>query len=103
MSKTLVNFLIDQSALDRFDAVTSMLNRTRTSVLLEMIGMFCSEQIIAVEQRNQKIQKLNDALTQQHILLSRSDQARQFNRARWPDEEEMGLPTAFLSDGHDNF
>ena len=102
MSKTLVNFLIDQAALDRFDAVTSMLNRTRTSVLLEMIGMFCSEQIIAVEQRNRKLEKLNDALTQQHILQSRSDQVLHFNRTPWR-EEDMGPPTAFMSDGHDNF
>ena len=81
MAKTLVNFLIDQDALDRFDSIASMLNRTRTSVLTEMIGLFCSEQIVAVEQRNRKLEKLNNALVQQHLLLIQANEACQINRA----------------------
>lgn len=103
MNKTLVNFLIDQPALDRFDAVTAMLNRTRTSVLTEMMGLFCSEQIIAVEHRNRKLEQLNDALTHQRILKSRADTSLRAKGDIWQDDEEMGPPNAFMSDGHDNF
>ena len=62
MSKTLVNFLVEQADLDRFDSVVSMLGRTRTSVLTEMMRMFCTEQVVAVEQRNRKLEQLNQAL-----------------------------------------
>ena len=103
MRKTLVNFLIDKSDLDRFDSIASMIGRTRTSVLTEMIGLFCSEQIVAVEQRNRNLEKLNHALTQQHVLLAQAAEARQINRPIWRDDEDFGLPSPFMSDGHEEF
>ncbi len=103
MRKTLVNFLINKSDLDRFDSIASMIGRTRTSVLTEMISLFCSEQIVAVEQRNRKLEKLNHALTQQHLLLAQADEARQINRPLWLEDADMGLPSPFMSDGHEEF
>lgn len=103
MAKTLVNFLIDKSDLDRFDSIASMIGRTRTSILTEMMGLFCSEQIINVELRNRKLEQLNQALTQQHLLLVQAEEARQINRPLWQDDEDMGLPSPFMSDGHDEF
>ena len=67
MSKTLVNFLVEQADLDRFDSVVSMLGRTRTSVLTEMMRMFCTEQVVAVEQRNRNPDvSYRDSLAQEH-------------------------------------
>lgn len=103
MAKTLVNFLIDQDKLNQLDSIASVLNRTRTSILTEMIGIFCSEQIIAVEQRNRKLEKLNHALTQQHLLLAQAAEARQINRPLCQDDEDMGLPSPYMSDGHEEF
>ena len=103
MSKTLVNFLVNQDELDRFDAVASMLNRTRTSVLTEMMGLFCSEQILFVEQRNRKLENLNHALTQQHLLQAQADEARQLSRINWREDNDMGLPTPLMSDGQEHF
>ncbi|KPF90307.1 hypothetical protein IP81_15660 [Novosphingobium sp. AAP83] len=103
MAKTLVNFLIEKSDLDRFDAIASMIGRTRTSILTEMMGLFCSEQIVNVELRNRKLEQLNQALTQQHLLLVQAEEARQINRPLWQDVEDMDLPSPFMSDGHDEF
>jgi hypothetical protein len=103
MSKTLVNFMVDENDLDRFDSIASMLNRTRTSVLTEMMQLFCSEKLVAVEQRNQELQRLNNALTQQHLLLVQANEARQINRPLWQDDENFGLPSPFMSDGHEEF
>ena len=103
MAKTLVNFLIDQDKLNQLDSIASILNRTRTSILTELIGIFCSEQIIAVEQRNRKLEQLNDALTQQHMLLAQAQEARQINRPLWRDDEDFGPPSPYMSNGHDEF
>ena len=103
MTKTLVNFMVDQNALDRFDSIASMLNRTRTSILTEMMGLFCSEKLVAVEQRNQELQRLNNALTEQHLLLVQATEARQVNRTLWRDDDDFGLPSPFMTDGHDEF
>ena len=103
MAKTLVNFLIKKSDLDRFDSIASMIGRTRTSILTEMMGLFCSEQIVNVELRNRKLEQLNQALTQQHLLLVQAEEARQINRPLWQNDEDMGLPSPFMSDGHDEF
>jgi hypothetical protein len=103
MRKKLANFLIDKSDLDRFDSIASMIGRTRTSVLTEMIGLFCSEQLVVVELRNRKLEQLNQALTQQHLLLVQAAEARQINRPIWRDDEDFGLPSPFMSDGHEEF
>ena len=103
MSKTLVNFMVDQNDLDRFDSIASMLNRTRTSVLTEMMQLFCSEKLVAVEQQNQELQRLNNALTEQHLLLVQASEARQINRPLWLEDTDMGLPSPFMSDGHEEF
>lgn len=103
MAKTLVNFLINKSDLDRFDSIASMIGRTRTSVLTEMIGIFCSEQIVTVEQRNRKLEQLNHALTKQHLLQAQATEARQINRPLWQNDEDMGLPSPYMSDGHEEF
>lgn len=103
MAKTLVNFLVEQGDLDRFDAVVSMLGRTRTSVLIEMIKTYCTEQVIAVEQRNRKLEQLNQALTQQHVLQAQANHAHQINRPLWHDDADFGLPSPFMSDGHEEF
>ena len=67
MAKTLVNFLIEEAELQRFDGVASMLGRTRTSILTEMMRNFCADQVVEVEKRNQQLQQLNHALTQTNI------------------------------------
>ena len=103
MSKTLVNFLVEQADLDRFDSVVSMLGRTRTSVLTEMMRMFCTEQVVAVEKRNRKLEQLNQALTQQHMLQAQADHSLLRNRPICPDYPDMGPPSLFFTDGHDEF
>ena len=103
MSRTLVNFMIDDDDLGRFDSITAMLNRTRTSVLTEMIKRFCSEQIIAVENRNRQLEQLNLALTQQHVLQVQADEACRINRPLWRVDAENDLPSPFMSDGHEEF
>ena len=37
---------------------------------------FCSEQVVEVEKRNQKLQQLNYALTQQHLLQAEANHQR---------------------------
>jgi len=65
--------------------------------------IFCSEQIVNVELRNRKLEQLNQALTQQHLLLVQAEEARQINRPLWQNDEDMGLPSPFMSDGHGEF
>ena len=103
MPKTLVNFLIEEAELDRFDSVVSMLGRTRTSVLIEMMKMFCTEQVEAVEQRNRKLEQLNQALTQQHMLQAQADHSLLRNRPVWREENDYTPPSLFMTDGHDEF
>ena len=76
MSKTLVNFLVEETELQRFDSVASLIGRTRTSIITEMMRSFCSEQVVEVEKRNQKLQQLNYALTQQHLLQAEANHQR---------------------------
>jgi hypothetical protein len=76
LAKTLVNFLIEEAELKNFDGVARLIGRTRTSILTEMMRSFCSEQVVEVEKRNQKLQQLNYALTQQHLLQAEASHQR---------------------------
>jgi hypothetical protein len=66
--KTLINFLVEENELRRFDSLAESLGRTRTSILVEMMRDFCSEQAIVLEQRNNKLKHLDNVLAQHKLL-----------------------------------
>jgi hypothetical protein len=68
MAKTLVNFLVEEADLRRFDGIAESMGRNRTSILTEMMRDFCAEKIIVLEQRNLKLQQLDRALAENKIL-----------------------------------
>lgn len=94
MAKTLVNFLIEEAELQRFDGVASILGRTRTSILTEMMRNFCADQVVELEKRNQQLQQLNDALTQQHLLQAKASYQRLMGQPLDQDDD----PIDFLHD-----
>lgn len=98
MSKTLVNFLVEETELQRFDSVASLIGRTRTSILTEMMRSFCSEQVVEVEKRNQKLQQLNYALTQQHLLQAEASHQRLMAK---PLDHDDGPIDFLYNDGGD--
>jgi len=68
MAKTLVNFLVEEVDLRRFDSIAEAVGRTRTSILREMMLDFCAENVSVLEQRNLKLQQLERALAENRIL-----------------------------------
>ena len=96
LAKTLVNFLIEESELQRFDGVASLIGRTRTSILTEMMRNFCADQVVEVEKRNQKLQQLNHALTQQHLLQAEANHQRLMGQ---PLDHDHGPVSIFYDDG----
>jgi hypothetical protein len=68
MAKTLVNFMVDEDDLHRFDSIAEMLGRTRTSILREMMDEFSTEQSILIAQKNHKLRELDRALAENKIL-----------------------------------
>ena len=96
MAKTLVNFLIEEAELQRFDGVASLIGRTRTSILTEMMRNFCADQVVEVEKRNQKLQQLNHALTQQHLLQAEASHQRLMAK---PLDHDEGPISIFYDDG----
>jgi hypothetical protein len=98
LSKTLVNFLVEETELQRFDCVASLIGRTRTSILTEMMRSFCSEQVVEVEKRNQKLQQLNYALTQQHLLQAEASHQRLMAKPLDQDNDPISI---FYDDGNE--
>lgn len=98
MAKTLVNFLIEEAELHNFDGVARLIGRTRTSILTEMMRSFCSEQVVEVEKRNQKLQQLNYALTQQHLLQAEASHQRLMAKPLDLDDDH-GPISIFYDDG----
>ena len=64
MAKTLINFLVEEDDLRRFDAIVEMLGRTRTSILKEMMNDFVTEQSIVIEQKKRKLQEVDRILAE---------------------------------------
>jgi hypothetical protein len=95
----LVNFLIEEAELRRFDGVASLIGRTRTSILTEMMRNFCADQVVEVEKRNQKLEQLNHALTQQHLLQAEASQQRLISKPM--DHDNDGPISFFHHDGRD--
>lgn len=103
MEGKLINFIVDKDELQRFDAVVAMLGRTRTSVLTELMRGFCVDQVVAVEQRNRKLEELNQALMQQAVLDAQAGHRRLM--AKPQDHDGDGPLSIFYNDGgdiHDN-
>ena len=96
MAKTLVNFLIEEAELQRFDGLASILGRTRTSILTEMMRNFCADQVVEVEKRNQQLQQLNHVLTQQHLLQAEANHQRLMGQ---PLDHDHGPVSIFYDDG----
>ena len=99
MAKTLVNFLVEAAELHHFDGVASLLGRTRTSILTEMMRNFCADQVVEVEKRNQKLEQLNHALTQQNLLQAEASQQRLIGKPL--DHDDQGPISIFYDDGGD--
>lgn len=70
MAKTLVNFLIEEADLRRFDSIAEMLGRTRTSILREYMNEFSAEQAIVVAQKKHKLQELDRILAEYKSTLT---------------------------------
>ncbi|WP_157573120.1 hypothetical protein [Novosphingobium sp. AAP83] len=98
MEGKLINFIVDKEELIRFDAVVSMLNRTRTSVLTELMRGFCVHQVVEVEKRNRKLEELNQALLQQTMLETQASHRRLMAK---PEGFDDGPPSIFYDDGSD--
>jgi hypothetical protein len=88
--------LVEETELQRFDGVASLIGRTRTSILTEMMRNFCSEQVVEVEKRNQKLQQLNYALTQQHLLQAEANHQRLMAKPLDQDDDPIDF---FYDDG----
>jgi DNA-binding HxlR family transcriptional regulator len=93
-----MNLLVEKEELQRFDSLARLIGRTRTSILTEMMRSFCSEQVVEVEKRNQKLQQLNYALTQQHLLQAEASHQRMMAKPVDPDDEH-GPISIFYDDG----
>lgn len=98
MEGKLINFVVNKEELQRFDAVASMLGRTRTSILTELMRGFCVHQVVEVEKRNRKLEELNQALMQQHVLEA---QAGHHRLMATPQDHDEGPLTIFYNDGGD--
>ena len=98
MEGKLINFIVDKEELFRFDAVVSMLNRTRTSVLTELMRGFCVHQVVEVEKRNRKLEELNQALLQQTMLETQASHRRLMAK---PQDFDDGPISIFYDDGSD--
>lgn len=96
MAKTLVNFLIEEAELKNFDGVARLIGRTRTSILTEMMRNFCADQVVEVEKKNQKLEQLNHALAQQHLLQAEASQQRLMAKPLAPDDGPFSF---FYDDG----
>ena len=100
MAQTLVNFLIEEAELKNFDGVARLIGRTRTSILTEMMRSFCSEQVVEVEKRNQKLQQLNYALTQQHLLQAEANHQRLMAKPLDQNDDPISF---FYDDGGETY
>lgn len=101
MAKTLVNFLVEQEQLDRFDAVAEILGRTRTSLLVSFMQQFCLDQIVEIEKRNQRLDQLCAALEKQRILSEQRGYSVETGRRDRNDHHD--LPIGLVSDGWEDF
>ena len=101
MAKTLVNFLVEQEQLDRFDAVAEILGRTRTSLLVSFMQQFCLDQVVEIEKRNHKLDQLSAALERQRILAEQRGYLSSVPVHR--DARDDDLPGMFVSDGWEGF
>ena len=70
MAKTLVNFLVEEADLRRFDSIAEMLGRTRTSILREYMNDFSAEQSIVIAQKKLKLQELDRILAEYKSVLT---------------------------------
>ena len=103
MSRTLVNFLADESLVRSFTTITRSLGYTRTSLLVGFMQDFCVENMSVLEKQNRKIEQLNQALMQQHVRDSNASQQRYL--ATPQDHDDEGPLSIFYNDGgdfHDN-
>jgi DNA-binding HxlR family transcriptional regulator len=95
-----MNLLVEKEELQRFDSLARLIGRTRTSILTEMMRSFCSEQVVEVEKRNQKLQQLNYALTQQHLLQAEASHQRMMAK---PLDQDDGPISFFYDDGGETY
>ena len=98
MAKQLVNFLIDQKDLKNLNRISGMLGRTRTSILVELIRQYCVDQAVEYNRRSRQMDELNQAWDQNRSILDRY----QAPSPTHDSDDDMGLPTIFHSDGHDD-
>ena len=70
MANTLVNFLVEEADLRRFDSIAEMLGRTRTSILREYMNDFSAEQSIVIAQKKLKLQELDRILAEYKSVLT---------------------------------
>lgn len=96
MSKVLVNFLAEENLVQSFTTITKSLGYTRTSLLVGFMQDFCVENVSVLEKQNRKIEQLNHALTQQHLLNANASQQRLMPKPLDQDDDPISI---FYDDG----
>ena len=100
MRKVLVNFLTDENLLHSFTAISKSLGYTRTSLLVGFMQDFCVENVAELEKQNRKIEQLNHALTQQHLLQAEASHQRLMAKPLDPNDGPISF---FYDDGGETY
>lgn len=67
---SLINFNLPKSTKDRFDEMCRLSERTRTSVLVDMIDSFILVKGIQLEEENKTLKKVDQAISERRRLMS---------------------------------